>query len=92
MAIDTPSTTNAAAPVAAPKPQAAFKVSLERFATKLSGTDKRVALIHGFVHMMKVAKKTRDLPANYQAAYEAYASTPFKKRTAATAATATKTK
>jgi hypothetical protein len=91
MAIDTPSTETAAAPAAA-KPHVPFKVSLERFATKLSGTDKRVALIHGFVHTMKVAKKFRDFPANYQAAYAAYANTPFKKRATATTATAAQTK
>jgi hypothetical protein len=73
---------------AAKKPHTAFKVSLEHFATKLSGTDKRVALIHGFVHTMKVAKKFRDFPANYHAAFAAYAGTPFKKRAAAHTATA----
>jgi hypothetical protein len=97
MAIDTPSTEPAAAPAAlataAQKPpHAAHKVSLEHFATKLSGTDKRVALIHGFVHTMKVAKKFRDFPANYHAAFAAYAGTPFTQRAAATTATAAKTK
>jgi hypothetical protein len=96
MAIDTPSTETAAAPAAAPAPahktHTAFKVSLEHFATRLSGTDKRVALIHGFVHTMKASKKFRDLPANYHAAFAAYANTPFKKRAAATTATAAKTK
>jgi hypothetical protein len=93
MAIDTPSTAAAAAPeAAAKKPHVAFKVSLEHFATRLSGTDKRVALIHGFVHTMKAAKKFRDFPANYHAAFAAYAGTPFKKRAAATTATAAKTK
>ena len=91
MAIDTPSTETAAAP-AAQKPQAAFKVSLEHFATKLSGNDKRVALIHGFVHSMKATKKFRDTHENYHAAYHAYANTPFKHRATTTTAPAAKTK
>jgi hypothetical protein len=97
MANDTPSTETAAAPVAAApapspapaaaKPQPKFKVSLERWATKKSGTDKRVALIHGFVHTMKVAKRFRDFAANYDAAYEAYANAPIanRKKTASAA-------
>lgn len=91
MAIDTPSTASAVAP-AAQKPQAAHKVSVEHFATRLSGTDKRVSLIHGFVHTMKVAKKFRDFPANYHAAFAAYADTPFNKRAASNTATAAQTK
>ncbi len=87
MAIDTPSTETAEAPAAvapaAQKPQSAFRVSLERFATKLSGTDKRVALIHGFVHTEKVAKRFRDTHANYAARYQAFAGTPIRNLSAA---------
>jgi hypothetical protein len=93
MAIDTPSTETAAAPdAAAHKPHTAHKVSLEHFATRLSGTDKRVALIHGFVHTMKAAKKFRDFPANYHAAFADYTHTPFSQRSAANTATAENTK
>lgn len=92
MANDTPSTETEATPAvavvaespapatASAKPQAAFKVSIERWATKLSVSDKRVGLIHGFVHTMKVAKNFRDYPASYAAAFEAYAHTPFAHR------------
>ncbi len=66
-------------------PSAAFKVSLERWATKQSAKDKRVALIHGFVHTMKVAKRFRDFPANYAAAYEAFAKAPVAKNAAVAA-------
>jgi hypothetical protein len=51
-------------PAAAAQTPASFKVSLEHFATQLSARDKRVALIHGWVHTEKVAKRFK---ARYQA-------------------------
>lgn len=66
----------APAPVASARPAAATKVSLEYFATQLSARDKRVALIHGWVHTEKAAKRFRDLPANYQARYVAFENQP----------------
>lgn len=87
MAIDTPSTETAEAPAAvapaAQKHQAAFRVSLERFAAKLSGTDKRVALIHGFVHTEKAAKRMRDTHSAYASRYAAFANTPIRNLSAA---------
>jgi len=89
MAIDTPTNETAAEPAVAAATAAdttstaahakpgAFKVSLEHFATRLSASDKRVALIHGWVHSEKRAKKFRDLPANYQARFAAFASKPI---------------
>ncbi|MFM0165765.1 hypothetical protein PQR39_35715 [Paraburkholderia sediminicola] len=88
---DTPTTetaevSTAAAAVAAPAAPAttstaparpAHKVSLEHFATRLSATDKRVALIYGWVNSEKRTKKFRDLPANYQARYAAFANKPI---------------
>jgi hypothetical protein len=81
MAIDTPNETAAAdtvtaAPAAAATPQTEFKVSLEHFATQLSSRDKRVALIHGWVHSEKVAKRFRDLPSSYQARFKAFETQP----------------
>ena len=69
------STTNVTPAQAAQKPTN-FKVSLEHFATQLSSRDKRVALIHGWVHTERVAKHMRDLPANYQARYVAFENQP----------------
>jgi len=91
MAIDTPTnetvstpavaeaevTATATSPVAARATHAHFKVSLEHFATRLSASDKRVALIHGWVNSEKRAKKFRDLATNYQARYVAFASKPI---------------
>lgn len=88
MAIDTPTNeTEAEVPAAAPAPSepAEFKVSLERFATKLSAKDKRVALIHGWVHTEKAAGRFRDFHANYQERFEAFATTPIRNLSAAAA-------
>lgn len=77
---DTPTTEQTAAaatPAVAAHAKTEFKVSLENFATKLSGNDKRVALIHGWVHTMKAEKKFRDLPSNYAASFAAFAGTPI---------------
>lgn len=69
----------AAAPAAAPAPAqaaATHKVSLEHFATRLSANDKRVALIHGWVHTEKAAKRFRDTHANYAARFQAFENQP----------------
>lgn len=85
MAIDTPQeTAPAPADTAAVAPAVApaathhrhFKVSLEHFATGLSKRDKRVALIHGWAHTEKAAKRFRDLPANYEARFKAFENQP----------------
>jgi alpha-beta hydrolase superfamily lysophospholipase len=67
---------NTAAPVPTGDPvtdKASDKVSLNRFCTDLSTTDKRVELIGGFHHSEKVAGRLRDTAEAYSQRYAAFA-------------------
>lgn len=61
------------APAAAPTPE----ITLRQFAREVSGRDKRVALLHGFVFEEECARRFKDTEANYQARFDQFAKKPL---------------
>ncbi len=69
-------TTAASTPAAAPAVAASPQITLHQFALEVSGRDKRVALLHGFLHGEQTARRFKDTEANYEARYLEFANKP----------------
>jgi hypothetical protein len=70
----------AAAVAAAPATTAAAPtvyLTLRQWAMEQSARDKRVALLHGFVHSETQARHFKDTPENFAARYATFATTPL---------------
>jgi hypothetical protein len=66
----------AVAAPAAPPAEQEFKVTLDRFCVRLSGTSKQVELIAAFAHVERAAGRNHDFPSAYHSRFATFGSRP----------------